>query len=340
MIMGPRPSIGWLGYLVIGGSVRRLGYLLLIAALGTLVIVHQAKDTITLTFSLPLPFPPPMLVVPPPGSTHLTALDACSVEAAGLKPHQMDSDQIHEGSMGVKKQMGREVHVYGWSVSVDSTDMWAQWVAHMSGVHMSLLHLPKVVTRTPIKSLASVGGEEWRVWAAARVGLLWGAGGVSVPMGVVARKPLWVEVVGSGSGLLVGGRDGRQLDPTLMATPAHHPLLKTLAKHLIEDRSLTNLTQLLTKAAREQCEGMTDSDQTDFYCDDFTILLPSAVLDISLEKIPTESEVESAVVLRYTGPREDLLHLPTARRLFRHNKLHLYCPRTAQRLKQTTSVSL
>lgn len=52
-----------------------------------------------------------------------------------------------------------------------------------------------------------------------------------------------------------------------------------------EDRSLTNLTQALTKAAKEECNIGIINDLSTIYCDDFTTLQHSAVLDISLDKV-------------------------------------------------------
>lgn len=97
--------------------------------------------------------------------------------------------------------------------------------------------LPQTVGKSPLKNLAKFSGwtalsSEWKVWAGARVAVLWAAGGVVLPLGVVTTRPVWVEAMGPGSGVVVADPQGK-VDPVVLATPAHHPLLTTIAHYLV-----------------------------------------------------------------------------------------------------------
>ncbi|XP_018016948.1 uncharacterized protein LOC108673609 [Hyalella azteca] len=77
-----RPTIGWLGYFVIRQSPQRLGLVLGICSLATLIILWESQHTLNLTYDSPGPYPPPVIIISPPDGGHMTAWDACGIEAA------------------------------------------------------------------------------------------------------------------------------------------------------------------------------------------------------------------------------------------------------------------
>ena len=92
------------------------------------------------------------------------------------------------------------------------------------------------MTRTPIKGLAKLIGwttyPEWMVWMAARVALLWGAGGLLLPLGVVTTRPLWLEALDHRASLMVLGQRGL-VDPAVVWLTRRHPVLAAAARLLV-----------------------------------------------------------------------------------------------------------
>lgn len=94
----------------------------------------------------------------------------------------------------------------------------------------------KTVSRTPIKGLAKLIGwtayyPEWMTWTAARVALLWAAGGVVLPLGVVPTCPLWLNASKSQVLLATGLQGG--VDPVVLGASPHHPFLAATSTLLV-----------------------------------------------------------------------------------------------------------
>ncbi|XP_069174118.1 uncharacterized protein [Procambarus clarkii] len=359
MILGPRPTLGYVGYMMVVGSWYRMAVVLGVVVLATIALVQQGSQTLTLVHSKPLPFPPPMMYIPPPSHDHMTALDACSVEAATIRADQVeeaseDMDKYKPGSskrepVGISGHVGRQVYVFLWGSSVRPGDVWAQWLSRLQRVNIGLLNVPKTVARTPLERLSDMIGwtsyPEWSVWAAARVAMLWEAGGVVLPLGVVPTRPLWVEAHGPRSGMLMLGRQdvlhrhSGTLDPVLMAIPAHHVLLEALAYYLVGDVNggdidpITSQRQLLTKAVQEVCgeDKLENLPQTD--CHTFTVLPASGVLHMHLDQTPPEpAAAREALLLQYTDDPYHLDDPVKVFQLFQSYELYNYCPKTAEHL--------
>ncbi|KAG7165046.1 hypothetical protein Hamer_G004804 [Homarus americanus] len=381
MLIGPRPTLGWLVYLMVKGSWYRMAVILCIFGFATLTILHQGSRTLTLQYSKPMPFPPPMMFLPPPSHGYMTALDACSVEAAAIRVDNLESSSLHgdkydervrdaakseeeggkskkeggkskkEGGKSMKEgkkskkeggmgHIGRQVYVYLWQTSVGPKDVWGQWVTRLPGVRLDLLEVPKIVTRTPVKKLAKLRSwssyPNWSVWAAARVALLWAAGGMVVPLGVVMTRPVWVEAAGLGSGILVTGQGGT-MDPVVLSSPAHHPLLSALTTYLVNGTNnnfdqITSQSELLTKAVKEACGVKNVARLAVGNCSDFTILPRSFIVDMDLTQTPQAVGSESAF-LRYINEDYFLEDPVIAYQLFQNYHLSQYCPKTANQLE-------
>ncbi|XP_066940155.1 uncharacterized protein [Macrobrachium rosenbergii] len=243
MLFGPRPTLGWLSYLMLGGSWRRYTIMLVAFCLISLFIVDEGKKMVTLRHLSPAPFPNNFLHTP--DNSLLTPLDACSVEAA---------------SAGiVKTQVNRRVYVYLWKETITPADEWANWILRLPMIQVTNMDLPSVVSgplSSSLKKAASMSS--WQKWLAARLGLLWSYGGVSMTFGSIMTKPLHVEFTGPHTGIIVGGED-QLLDPVLLAVPPHHPAIAALAKYLVNGTSSASMNtkdslgQLLTKAILTGC---------------------------------------------------------------------------------------
>nr|XP_053635785.1 uncharacterized protein LOC128691004 [Cherax quadricarinatus] len=327
--------------------------MMVIFGFATLSIVQQGRLTLTLQYFKPVPFPPPMMFLPPPSHGYMTALDACSIEAATITDakggmiHSLDKyyEESSNKQVGVSGLEGRRVYVYLWGNSVGPSDVWGKWVSRLPHVHLGFLDLPKIVSLTPVQKLAQMTGwttkPGWYVWMAGRVGLLWAAGGVVLPLGVVMTRAMWVEAAGSGSGMLMMG-SGKMMEALVLSSPAHHPLLTNLAHQLVDiDDVLASQDQILTKTVQKTC-GEDLSLLLEGNCRSFTILPPSAVFDMHFAqdtqtaKTPPEaaSVNGSAVLLRYTGELHHLENQNKMIHLFQSYQLENYCPKTSEELKR------
>ncbi|XP_063843573.1 uncharacterized protein LOC135090605 [Scylla paramamosain] len=348
MIMGPRPTLGWLGYLLLNGSWYRLTVLLGLLGILSMGLVHRSRHSVTLQHLVPPPFPPPIMFLPAPSHGYMSALDACSVEAAGEWEEHMGARKDWP-ALNVVSGKRRQVHVYLWSSSLSPHDVWGQWVEQLPRVTVSLLDVPRTVTRTPIKGLAKLIGwttyPEWMVWMAARVALLWGAGGMLLPLGVVATRPLWLEASDHQALLTVVGRHGL-VDPVVMCAAPSHPVLAAAARMLDgseETVRLNNAEELLTVAVKTGCgvEGLKALPSGN--CSTVRLLPATAVLDMApSDTTPSQDvrEAGAAALLRATGDPSHLHHLPTVHHLFLSYRLARYCPKTAQLLEAMYRQSL
>ncbi|XP_071524000.1 uncharacterized protein [Panulirus ornatus] len=290
----------------------------------------------------PQPFPPPVMFLPSPSHGYLTALDACSVEAA-VMPDGQAGVGSERGLVGGR--VGRQVNVYLWGSSVGPRDVWTQWLARFPGAHVMLLDLPMTVVRTPLKDLAKFSGwtvrlSEWKVWTGARVALLWAAGGMVLPLGVVATRPVWVEALGPRSGMLVADPSFR-VDPAVLSTPAHHPLLTTIAQYLVNSSSqssgsddgdqITSQGELLTRAVKKACRVKNLQRLPVSGCSDFTLLPAYAILDMDLNQTPQSARVPASTMFLRYGSEPYHLHDPARiQQLFQSYHLANYCPQTAK----------
>ncbi|XP_042879526.1 lactosylceramide 4-alpha-galactosyltransferase-like [Penaeus japonicus] len=320
MIIGPRPTLGWVGYLMLGGSWYRLATVIGLFGFATIFLVHQGRQAITLHYTMPVPFPPPVMFLPSPAHAHTTALDACSVEAAGVNPFN-PTDR-------------RKVYVFMWGMTLSPRDVWGRWILGLPKVDMSLVNLPKIVNRTPLESLKGhttwSGWPDWVVWAATRVSLLWAAGGMVLPLGAIMTKPLMVDAHGPKSGL-VAEAEGGGVDALLMAAPAHHPVLLALADQLMNSSIEGNQGSLLTKVFREVCSVDNIRDMPFSDCPQFAVLKGRAVVDFGDADVPqpTGGGTEGFLI-RYIGDLHHLQDLRRTHQLFENNNLHHYCPLTAK----------
>lgn len=68
-------------------------------------------------------------------------------------------------------------------------------------------------------------------WTAARVAMLWAAGGVVLPLGVVPTRPVWLEALRPRVLLATGLQGG--VEPVVLGAPRHHPVLAAAARLLV-----------------------------------------------------------------------------------------------------------
>lgn len=98
-----------------------------------------------------------MMFLPPPSHAHMTALDACSVEAATLRKDQVlqveldgrrrtpfEDDMAEPRQVGIKGHVGRQVYVYMWAKSVGPQDRWAHFVSQFKEVRLGLFDMRQV----------------------------------------------------------------------------------------------------------------------------------------------------------------------------------------------------
>ncbi|XP_037797068.1 uncharacterized protein LOC119592313 [Penaeus monodon] len=320
MIIGPRPTVGWVGYLMLGGSWYRMAIVMVFFGFATIFIVNQGRQAITLHYTTPVPFPPPVMFLPSPAHSHTTALDACSVEAAGVSPFN-PTDR-------------RRVYVFMWTGTISHHDVWGRWILNLPKVDISLVNLPKLVSQTPLEEIRKhtirSSWPDWMVWAATRVSLLWAAGGMVLPLGAIMTKPLMVDAHGPKSGLMALTEDG-EVDPLLMAMPAHHPILLAMAEQLMNSSIGGNQGSLLTKVIREVCfvDDLRHLAFTD--CTQITVLKGRAVEDFGETERPQQPGGDAdTLLIRYTGDLRHLQDLRQTHQVFQDNNLHQYCPLTAQ----------
>ncbi|XP_050720142.1 lactosylceramide 4-alpha-galactosyltransferase-like [Eriocheir sinensis] len=343
MIFGPRPTLGWLGYLLLKGSWWRLAVLLSFLSVITVFLVHRGQNSVTLQHSVPSPFSPPVMFLPPPSHSYMTPLDVCSVEAAVEADEDGGASRdVLSGGEDWKLGRGgypvrRQVYVFLWGSSMGPGDVWGRWVTRLPKVTVNLLDVPRTVSRTPIKGLAKLIGwttyPEWMTWMAARVALLWAAGGVVLPLGMVPTRPLWLE---TRPRVLLAAKEEDGVNSVVLGASRHHPVLAAAARLLeagAEGKTpgyLTNADELLTEAVKAACGVKTIDNLPSANCTTTTVLAPGEVLDMaSTEDV---REAEGASLLSATGDPDHLLHLPNAQYLFLSYQLARYCPKTALQL--------
>ncbi|XP_064077101.1 uncharacterized protein LOC135224517 [Macrobrachium nipponense] len=321
MLFGPRPSLGWLAYLMLGGSWRRYTIMLVAFCLISLFIVDEGKKMVTLRHLSPAPFPPPVTFVHSPDNPLITPLDACSVEAA---------------SAGIEKgQMNRRVYVYLWKETITPADEWANWMLRLPMIQVTNMDLPSLVSGPLSASLKKAAFmSTWQKWLAARLGILWKYGGVSMSFGSIMTKALHVEFTGPHTGIIVEG-ENQLLDPVLLATPPHHPAIAVLAAYLVNDTSSANrdteatLGQLLTKAFLNGCGVDRLTRLPSSSCRTFNFIARNKTFSIEKDA----GHPEDALLIRYPEElytfRDDKRFL----RYFQANHLERFCPITARHLE-------
>ncbi|XP_068236059.1 uncharacterized protein [Palaemon carinicauda] len=322
MIFGPRPTLGWLGYLMIGDSWRRLTILLVVVGFVTLFIVDEGQKMVTLRHISPAPFPPPITFVHNPDNSYLTPLDACSVEAA---------------SVDTKKT--RRIYVYLWKETVTPADEWANWILRLPMIQVTYMDLAKLIGGSQLSSLRKAAFKgTWQKWLAARLAILWNFGGISMPFGTIMTKPLSVDVMGSHNGIIVEGETG-YLDPIVLGTPSHHLVIATLAKYLVNgtndasEETVTNPEGLLTKAILNGC-GLDQLSHMAFSdCDSFNFITKNQISYLRDQQMIEDPHPESALLIRYPEElytfRDDKIFW----RYFQTNRLERFCPVTARHLQ-------
>ncbi|CAL4107515.1 unnamed protein product, partial [Meganyctiphanes norvegica] len=98
-----------------------MGVVMVCFGFATIAIVARGRATLTLRYTQPAPFPPPLILLAPPNHGPLTALDACSVEAAGAR---------------LKK--GRNfLYVFLWDNKINPSDTWGHYISNMEKVHLT-----------------------------------------------------------------------------------------------------------------------------------------------------------------------------------------------------------